>query len=75
MYCPTNQSIIVLIGVVIDNIEESKFINPLTGAHNPQPISQLLLLQEFLRPIPNQTIFLSAMCHLVVPALISKLRS
>lgn len=54
-----NKSIIILIGIVIDNVEEPKLINPLTGAHNPQPISQLLLLQEFLRPI-IQNHFLSA---------------
>lgn len=74
LYDPT-KSIIILIGVVIHNVEEPKLINPLTGAHNPQPISQLLLLQEFLRPIPTIPVSFCDLSSLLIPALIFKSRS
>ena len=42
--------LIVIIRIVVHHIEESKFIDSLTRAHNPQPITQLLFLEKFLRP-------------------------
>lgn len=48
--------LIVIIRIIIHHIEEPKFIDPLTRAHHPQPIPQLLLLQELLRPIVFPTI-------------------
>lgn len=44
--------IILLIGI-IDNVEESELVDTLRGGHNPEPISQLLLLEELLCPVPT----------------------
>jgi hypothetical protein len=42
--------IILLIGI-IDNVEKSELIDTLGGGDNSEPISQLLLLEEFLCPV------------------------
>ena len=48
--------IILLIGI-INNVEESQLINTLGGGDNSEPISQLLLLEELLRPILTTLVF------------------
>jgi hypothetical protein len=43
--------LIVLLPLLIHDVEEPQLIHPLTGTDNPQPIPQLLLLQELLRQV------------------------
>ena len=40
--------LIVVFRVIIHHIEEPQFVDPPTRAHDPQPIPQLLLLEELL---------------------------
>lgn len=42
--------IIILIRLIIHHIEEAQLVNALARADDAQPIAQLLLLEEFLRP-------------------------
>lgn len=49
--CSGRRLLLIIISLIIHHIEESKLINPLTRAHNPQPIPQLLLLQELLSQV------------------------
>jgi hypothetical protein len=44
--------IILLIGIV-DNVEEAELVDTLGRRDNTEPISQLLLLEELLCPIPK----------------------
>jgi hypothetical protein len=48
--------IILLIGIV-DNVEEAKLVDALGGRDNSEPISQLLLLEKLLCPIPEISAF------------------
>jgi hypothetical protein len=41
---------IVIIPVLIDHVEESQLVDTLACRDNPQPVAQLLLLEELLRP-------------------------
>jgi len=43
--------IVLLIGIV-DDVEEAQLVDSLGGRDNTEPISQLLLLEELLRPNP-----------------------
>jgi hypothetical protein len=51
--------VIILISLLIHHIEESELVDTLACSHNSQPVTQLLLLEEFFRPgislapIPN----------------------
>jgi len=49
--------IVLLIGI-IDNVEESELVNTLGGRDNTEPISQLLLLEELLCPIPAVSVII-----------------
>lgn len=44
----SNTLLVILLITLANNVVEPKLINPLAGAHNPQPIPELLLLQELL---------------------------
>jgi predicted LPLAT superfamily acyltransferase len=46
--------IVLLIGI-IDDVEKSELVDTLGGRDNTEPISQLLLLEEFLCPIPTES--------------------
>lgn len=41
---------IVVLAVLIDHVEESQLVDTLACRDNPQPIAQLLFLEELLRP-------------------------
>lgn len=43
--------LIILICVIVDHVEEPELVDALGRGDHTKPISQLLLLQEFLRPI------------------------
>jgi hypothetical protein len=49
--------IVLLIGI-IDNVEESELVDTLGGRDNTEPISQLLLLEELLCPIPAVSVII-----------------
>jgi hypothetical protein len=55
----TNLLLVILLIGIVDNVEESELIDTLGGRDNSEPISQLLLLEELLRPIPNTSAFIS----------------
>ena len=42
---------LVLVALVVDHVEESQFIDTLAGRHDTQPVAELLLLEELLRPV------------------------
>ena len=48
----TNPSslLIILVRVVIHHVEESKLVHAFGSRHHAQPVPQLLLLEELLRP-------------------------
>lgn len=46
--------IIILIGIV-DHVKESELVDTLGGGDNTEPISQLLLLEELLCPVPTMS--------------------
>ena len=43
--------VIILLGIIVHNVEESELIYTLGSGDNSEPVSQLLLLEELLRPI------------------------
>jgi hypothetical protein len=43
--------LIIIISILVDNVEEAQFIDALAGADHPQPIAQLLFLEELLRQV------------------------
>ena len=46
--------LVVIIRIIVDHVEESELVDTLAGRNHPQPIPELLLLQEFLGPMkPN----------------------
>jgi len=49
---PHHLLIILLVGIV-DDVEETELVNTFGGGDNAEPVSQLLLLEELLCPIPN----------------------
>lgn len=59
--------LIILVRIIIDNIEEPELIHPLRGRYHPQPITELLLLEEFLRPVT--IVSAPASIHVPHPAL------
>lgn len=40
----------ILIALFAHHVEEAEFIDPLARRHHAQPVSELLLLEEFLGP-------------------------
>jgi len=47
----TSNLLIILVRIVVDDVKESELVHALGGGDHTQPISQLLLLEEFLRQI------------------------
>jgi len=45
------QLLFIIVTLIVDNVEESQLIDTLASRNNPQPVSQLLLLEEFLRQV------------------------
>jgi len=43
--------LIILIALIVNNVEESQLVHALGGGDHAQPISELLLLEEFLRQV------------------------
>ena len=41
---------LILISVLVDDVVEAELVDTLAGADNTEPVPELLLLQEFLRP-------------------------
>jgi len=40
--------LVILLGILADNVVEPKLVNTLGGGDNPQPVAELLLLEELL---------------------------
>jgi hypothetical protein len=40
--------LVILIGLVIDNIEEAELVDALRGGNDAEPVTELLLLEELL---------------------------
>jgi hypothetical protein len=55
---PCTVLFVILISVVIDNVEESELVDTLGGRDNTEPISQLLLLEKLLCPIPAVSVII-----------------
>lgn len=47
-----NNLLLVLISLVANNVVEAKLVDTLGGRNDAEPVTELLLLEEFLRPIP-----------------------
>ena len=43
--------LIIVISILVDNVEEAQLVDTLAGADHPQPIAQLLFLEELLRQV------------------------
>lgn len=54
-YSSHHSLFIVVITFIVDDIEESELVDALAHADNPQPIPQLLLLEELLGPVKLST--------------------
>jgi hypothetical protein len=44
--------LIIILSSIIDNVEESELVDTLGGRNDTEPISELLLLEELLCPVP-----------------------
>lgn len=53
---PGEPLLVIVIRLVIHHVEESQLVDPRARAHHPQPIPQLLLLKEFLRPVKTASL-------------------
>ena len=42
--------VVVLVGVVLDNVEELELVDTLGGGDDTEPVTELLLLEELLGP-------------------------
>ena len=49
-YRPHHSLLVVLFSLIVDNVEESQFIDAFASADNAKPVTQLLFLEEFLCP-------------------------
>jgi hypothetical protein len=43
--------VLLVIRFIVDNIVEAKLVDSLRGGHHPQPVTELLLLEELLGAI------------------------
>ena len=43
--------LVVLVGLVVDNVEEAELVDTLGGGNNTEPVTELLLLEELLGTI------------------------
>jgi hypothetical protein len=48
-----NHLVLIFLRIVVHNVEESQLVNTLGGGDNSEPVSQLLFLEELLRPIQS----------------------
>ena len=48
-----NHLVLIFLRIVVHNVEESQLINTLGGGDNSEPVSQLLLLEEFFCPVQS----------------------
>jgi hypothetical protein len=42
--------LVILLGVVVDDVEEAELVDTLGGGDDTEPVTELLLLQELLGP-------------------------
>jgi hypothetical protein len=45
---PRYHLLVIILSLVVDDVEESELVDTLGSRDNPEPISQLLLLEELL---------------------------
>lgn len=43
--------LIIIVALVVDHVEEAELVDALAGADNAKPVTELLFLEEFLRPM------------------------
>lgn len=43
--------LVILVGLVVDNVEEAELVDTLGGGNNTEPVTELLLLEELLGTI------------------------
>lgn len=43
--------LLVLVGLVVDDVEEAELVDTLGGGDNAEPVTELLLLEELLGPV------------------------
>jgi len=56
---PSNTCLLIVIFLsIVDNVEEAELVNTLAGRNHTKPISQLLLLEEFLCPVTSISLIL-----------------
>ena len=46
----TTHLILILIGLVVDDVEEAELVHALRGGDDAEPVTELLLLEELLGP-------------------------
>lgn len=55
-YIASTSLLIILVRLIVDNVEEPKLIYTLGCRYNAQPVTELLLLEELLRPAGHRCI-------------------
>jgi hypothetical protein len=45
--------ILILIGLVVDDVEEAELVHALGGGDDAEPVTELLLLEELLSPVDD----------------------
>ena len=53
-----NGLLVVLIGLVVNDVEELELVDTLGGGDDAEPITELHLLEELLGPAPTLSVFL-----------------
>lgn len=53
IFIPSSEShlFVIVIAILIDHIKEPQFVDPLACGDDPQPVSELLLLEKLLCPV------------------------
>ena len=46
----TMHLVLILLGIVVDDVEEAELVHALGGRHDAEPVTELLLLEELLGP-------------------------
>lgn len=46
-----NSLLVVLVGLVVDDVEELELVDAARGGDDAEPVAELLLLEELLRPV------------------------
>lgn len=52
---PSFYLLVILLNLVLDNVVESELVNTLGSGDNAKPVTELLLLEELLRPKLRRT--------------------